>query len=116
MHARRSVLARSGHCGGRACVQTYSVKEIAMPDQKLCFVIGPIGEKGSEPRIHADVLLNGIIESVVTELGFTVKSADQDPRLGSHKIFRNLHEGTPLHDRGSGRQRQDGVAERPPPI
>jgi hypothetical protein len=71
-------------------VQTYSVKEIAMPDQKLCFVIGPIGEKDSEPRIHADWLLNGIIESVVTELGFTVKSADQDPRLGSHKIFRKL--------------------------
>jgi hypothetical protein len=32
--------------------------------QKLCFVIGPIGEAGSDARTHADWLLDGIIRPV----------------------------------------------------
>jgi hypothetical protein len=32
--------------------------------QKLCFVIGPIGDAGTEARTHADWLLNGIIRPV----------------------------------------------------
>jgi hypothetical protein len=57
-----------------------------MPDtlpKKLCFVIGPIGDADSDPRIPADWLLEGIIEPVMAEFpGFTVKRADQDPRPG----------------------------------
>lgn len=54
-----------------------------MPDKKLCFVIGPIGDPDSEPRIHADWLLEGIIEPVMAEFSdFAVKRADQDPRPG----------------------------------
>jgi hypothetical protein len=32
--------------------------------QKLCFVIGPIGEAGSDARTHADWLLDGIVRPV----------------------------------------------------
>jgi hypothetical protein len=40
-----------------------------MPDnsKKLCFVIGPIGNEGSEPRIHADWLYEGIIAPVLEQ-------------------------------------------------
>ena len=51
--------------------------------KKLCFVIGPIGDQNSEPRIHADWVLNGIIKPVMSEFpDFTVKRADEDPRPG----------------------------------
>ena len=54
-----------------------------MPGKKLCFVIGPIGDDGTETRIHADWLLEGIIEPVMTEFpDFVVKRADHDPRPG----------------------------------
>src|SRR5712672_3484705 len=53
------------------------------PSSKLCFVIGPIGKPGSEPRVHADWLLNGIIKPVMEQFpNFTVKRADEDPRPG----------------------------------
>jgi hypothetical protein len=51
--------------------------------QKLCFVIGPIGDAGGDIRIHADWLLDGIIKRVMSDFPeFTVKRADQDPRPG----------------------------------
>jgi hypothetical protein len=49
----------------------------------LCFVIGPIGEEDSEQRIHADWLLEGVIQPVLKEFTqFIVKRADKDPRPG----------------------------------
>jgi hypothetical protein len=57
--------------------------EKQMDHSKLCFVIGPIGKLGSEPRIHADWLLNGIIKPVMASFPeFRVKRADEDPRPG----------------------------------
>lgn len=57
-----------------------------MPDphgKKLCFVVGPIGDGGSEFRIHADWLLEGIIKPVLANFpDFHVKRADQDTRPG----------------------------------
>ena len=54
-----------------------------MVDNALCFVIGPIGDPETEPRIHADWLLEGIIEPVMKQFtGFTVKRADHDPQPG----------------------------------
>src|ERR1700761_1943065 len=54
-----------------------------MPGKKLCFVIGPIGDENTEARIHADWLLEGIIEPVMAEFpDFVVKRADHDPRPG----------------------------------
>ncbi|MGC2775499.1 MAG: hypothetical protein WA418_07655, partial [Bradyrhizobium sp.] len=46
---------------------------------KLCFVIGPIGESGSDIRIHADWVLEGIIRPVfVTEFpDYHVQRADE---------------------------------------
>jgi hypothetical protein len=50
-----------------------------MADKKLCFVIGPIGAAGSEPRTHADWLLNGIIRPVMKDNfpDFEVQRADE---------------------------------------
>jgi hypothetical protein len=57
--------------------------EADMPDKKLCFVIGPIGDEESETRVHADWLLEGVIEPVMAEFPhFEVKRADHDPRPG----------------------------------
>jgi len=54
-----------------------------MPDNKLCFVIGPIGDEGTDFRIHADWLLEGIIQPVLSEFPeFNVKRADHDARPG----------------------------------
>ena len=53
--------------------------------EKLCFVIGPIGEPGSPTRTLADWLLKGIIKPVVEaeEFGFTVLRADEVSTPGS---------------------------------
>jgi hypothetical protein len=37
----------------------------AEPKSKLCFVIGPIGDENSDVRIHADWLLEQIVEPVM---------------------------------------------------
>ena len=64
-------------------LQKARLKLSQMPDKKLCFVIGPIGDPESEPRVHADWLLEGIIEPVLVGFpDFKVKRADQDPRPG----------------------------------
>jgi hypothetical protein len=50
---------------------------------KLCFVVGPIGSEDGEERIHADWLLEGIIQPVLADFSeFTVERADKDPRPG----------------------------------
>ena len=54
-----------------------------LPKKKLCFVVGPIGEDGSEIRVHADWVLKGIIRPVLDRHPeFDVKRADHDPRPG----------------------------------
>jgi hypothetical protein len=55
-----------------------------MPDKKkLCFVVGPIGAEDTDTRIHADWLLEEIIQPVMAEFtDFEVKRADQDHRPG----------------------------------
>ena len=54
------------------------------PAKPLCFVIGPIGARGSETRKHADWLLKGIIRPPLEdpEFGYRVKRADDEPRPG----------------------------------
>jgi hypothetical protein len=66
-----------------------------MPDaSKLCFVIGPIGLSGSEPRRHADWLLKGIIRPVfsTTFPDFTVQRADEisEPGAISSQVINRL--------------------------
>lgn len=47
---------------------------------RVCFVIGPIGEEGTEIRKRADQLFNHVIEPTVAELGYSAKRADRLPR------------------------------------
>jgi hypothetical protein len=49
-----------------------------MPDEKLCFVVSPIGAEDSPQRIHADWVLEEIIEPVMADFeGFQVSRADK---------------------------------------
>ena len=48
-----------------------------------CFVISPIGEKGSEVRQHADDLYELLIEPALEKFYFTVLRADKLPTVGS---------------------------------
>jgi hypothetical protein len=51
--------------------------------EKLCFVIGPIGSDNSEVRIHADWLLEEIIQPAMADFPeYEVKRADQEHRPG----------------------------------
>ena len=62
---------------------------------KLCFILGPIGEEGSETRIHSDWVLHGIIEPVLSKRSdFDVRRADQDARPGliTSQIITDLHD------------------------
>lgn len=56
-----------------------------MADLKSCFVIGPIGEPGSEHRKLADWLLKGIVKPVLESerFGYRVTRADECPDPGS---------------------------------
>lgn len=55
-----------------------------MGAQKNCFVIGPIGEPGSEYRRLADWLLKGIVKPVLEErFSYKVTRADECPDPGS---------------------------------
>lgn len=61
--------------------------------KKLCFVVGPIGPDGGDDRIHADWLLEGIIQPVMTEFSdFEVQRADQmtEPGLIDAQVINAL--------------------------
>ena len=51
--------------------------------KKLCFVVGPIGEEGSDIRTKADWLLRGIIKPTLEARGYEVKRADEMPAPGN---------------------------------
>jgi hypothetical protein len=54
-----------------------------MPNTKICFVICPIGQPGSEIRKRSDQVLNHIITPVVQECGYEqIIRADQIPKPG----------------------------------
>jgi hypothetical protein len=51
--------------------------------RKLCFVIGPIGDPGTEERTHSDWVLQEIIRPAMASFpAFDVKRADEDQRPG----------------------------------
>ena len=70
----------------RATLREWTVEKLPWMSTmatKLCFVIGPIGNDASDVRIHADWLLEGIIDPVMANFPeFKVKRADKDPRPG----------------------------------
>jgi hypothetical protein len=49
---------------------------------KICFYISPIGAEDSDPRRHADFLMEFIIKPAVAEFGLTVVRADQMGKSG----------------------------------
>ena len=57
-----------------------------MPDvsaKKLCFIVGPIDDEGTDIRAHADWVLDGIIRPVMAGYpDYQVKRADHDARPG----------------------------------
>jgi hypothetical protein len=63
--------------------------------EKLCFVIGPISDPGTDTRRHADWLLQGIIQPVFNAHfpEFTVLRSDQISAPGSisSQIINHLH-------------------------
>jgi hypothetical protein len=61
--------------------------------KKLCFVIGPIGEPDSDVRVHADWLLEEIIEPIFRDLPeYEVIRADKisQPGMIDAQVIRNL--------------------------
>jgi len=60
---------------------------------KRCFVIGPIGERDSDVRAHADNLIKYIVAPVIKECGYgEPERADIMPEPGriTHQIVRRL--------------------------
>jgi hypothetical protein len=54
-----------------------------MAEEKICFVIAPIGEEGSETRERSDQILEFIIEPAAKECGYErVERADSSPKPG----------------------------------
>lgn len=63
-------------------------------DERVCFVIAPIGEEGSETRTRSDQVLNHIIVPAAEECGYTAMRADQisEPGLITPQIIQHLVE------------------------
>ena len=59
---------------------------------KSCFVISPIGKRGSETRRHADQVYNHIISPVTEKLGISPERADRIEQSGKidEQIFERL--------------------------
>jgi hypothetical protein len=68
-------------------------KDVSSKKKKVCFVIGPIGDQDSEARIHADWILEEIIQPVLSEFDdYLVVRADQiaPPGMIDAQVIRYL--------------------------
>jgi len=63
-----------------------------MADERICFVISPIGDDGSETRHRADQVFRHVIQPAVTECGYKPLRADQlsKPGLITSQIIQYL--------------------------
>ncbi len=61
-------------------------------DNKICFVIGPIGDEGTEKRRQSDQVLNYIIAPAVKECGYEAIRADKisEPGIITSQIIQHL--------------------------
>ena len=57
-----------------------------MSDSKVCFLLCPIGDEGSETRGRADAVFEQIIKPVVSESGYGLKRADKLAEPGNISI------------------------------
>lgn len=64
----------------------------AKDDKKICFVISPIGEEGSETRERSDQVLKHIITGPLEQLGYTVIRADKisEPGIITTQIIGHI--------------------------
>jgi hypothetical protein len=53
-----------------------------LSDQKICFVIAPIGQEGSDIRKRSDQILRHVIEPIVKKFGYTALRADKISKPG----------------------------------
>ena len=60
--------------------------------KKICFVISPIGEEGSETRERSDQVLKHIISGSVEQMGYTVIRADKisEPGIITTQIIEHI--------------------------
>jgi hypothetical protein len=60
--------------------------------ENICFYITPIGEEGSEARLHADLFLGSIIEPALEEFGLKVICADKIGAAGmiSRQVIEHI--------------------------
>jgi len=60
--------------------------------KKICFVVSPIGEEGSEIRERSDQVLKHIITSSVEQLGYTIIRADKisEPGIITTQIIEHI--------------------------
>ncbi len=67
---------------------TTKVKE----ERKICFVISPIGDEGSDTRERSDQVLKHIITAPVKQLGYTVIRADKisEPGIITTQIIEHI--------------------------
>jgi len=61
-------------------------------EKKICFVISPIGEEGSETRERSDQVLKHIITVSVEQLGYEVIRADKisEPGIITTQIIEHI--------------------------
>lgn len=64
----------SNHTSEQASANTSTAK---VDWAKICFVVSPIGEDGSDERKHADLFLSSLVEPALTEFDLSVIRADQ---------------------------------------
>lgn len=64
-------------------VKTKPDADTPSPEQKKCFIIGPIGSEGSDTRRDADFLLEGIIKEAMKSSGYKIIRADRVSTVGS---------------------------------
>ena len=69
---------------------------MADTNEKICFVIAPIGEPGSDIRKRSDQVLEHIIRPAVESCGYQAVRADEIPKPGmiTNQIIRHVVEDT----------------------
>lgn len=73
-------------------LRVYRGMEVTRIVKKRCFVISPIGERGSRTRARSDKILNEIIRPAVRECGYMVFRADEidQPGLITSQVVRHI--------------------------
>jgi len=76
-----------GSLGSGRTTHLHLDKSIQIPSStaewdQICFYISPIGEEGSEQRLHADLFLGSVVEPALEEFGLVVVRADKIGKPG----------------------------------